>query len=247
MHAIVNSSMQEYTLSIVIPARNEEKVLQRNLDAIHRASTQAAITPEVVIVLNRCSDGTEAIALRNGCKIINEDAKNLSIIRNAGIAAATGSLIITIDADSVMSQNMLTDIVKTMQSRRFIGGGVIFYPERISPGIALTFLCLLPYVLWHRIAGGLFFFEKDAWQAIGGFNPAWRSAEDIDFALRLKEHGKLNKLSFKILKSSWIITSTRKFDIFGDWYYLRNFRELLRLLRGRDSEAADRLWYDVER
>lgn len=235
------------TCSIIIPARNEEAFLPNCLLAIKSASERARITPEIIVVLNRCTDRTETIALEHDCRTVVENAKNLAIIRNAGIAAATSELVITIDADSRMSKNMLKDILECMNNDKWLGGGVLMYPDRISLGIALTYLCLTPYVIWHKIAGGLFFFRKSAWQEIGGFNPEWKSAEDIDFAIRLKQLAKHQTKKFKILKSSWIITSTRKFDSFGDWYYLKHYRELRSLLKGKNAAAADRLWYDVKR
>jgi glycosyltransferase involved in cell wall biosynthesis len=47
-------------------------------------------------------DRTEEIAVSLGCRMVREDARNLSRIRNAGVSAATGEMIVTIDADSVI-------------------------------------------------------------------------------------------------------------------------------------------------
>ena len=50
---------------------------------------------------------------------------------------------------------------------------------------------------------------------------------------------------FGTLKRSYIVTSSRKFDEFGDWYLIRNRKLTKRIFTGRDREAADRFYYDV--
>jgi len=64
--------------SILIPARNEEKYLPACLDSIRVASEPLPDQVEIVVVLNRCTDRTEEIALEHGATIIREDAKNLA-------------------------------------------------------------------------------------------------------------------------------------------------------------------------
>jgi glycosyltransferase involved in cell wall biosynthesis len=41
--------------------------------------------------------------------VVHEDRRNLAAIRNAAARAATGEIVVTIDADSRMSSNMLTE------------------------------------------------------------------------------------------------------------------------------------------
>ena len=98
--------------SVVIPAHNEEKYIAKCLDSIVKASAPYNDQVEIIVVLNRCTDRTEEIALSYGCVIVREDAKNLSKIRNAGAKIAKGDILITIDADSWMSDTMLIEIEK---------------------------------------------------------------------------------------------------------------------------------------
>ena len=234
-------------ITIIIPARDEELCLPKCLEAINKSAAHANISVEIIVVANRCTDRTEEIALRHGCRVIRDDSKNLSIIRNAGVSAASNQWIVTVDADSYMSVNLLSKVVRILSSERNIGGGTLMFPERLSLGIALTFLCLIPIAIWHRITGGLFYFRKDDFQAIGGFNAELYSAEDIDFARRLKAFGKQTGRKFRSLFTAYIITSTRKFDRFGDWYFLLRPLEMIRLLHGKDKKAADKIWYDFTR
>lgn len=97
-------------LSVVTPAHNEERHIAACLSSVFESAKHAAIDFEHIVVLNRCNDRTEEFAVSSGCRIVREDARNLSKIRNAGVSAATGEIIVTIDADSVMSRNMLVEL-----------------------------------------------------------------------------------------------------------------------------------------
>lgn len=234
-------------LTIVIPAHNEEQALPLCLRSIEEARPLFPGTLEIVVVLNRCSDATEEIALHAGCRIVRCDIKNLSVIRNAGVRASRAPLVATIDADSRMSRGMLAHIAETMKDPRTIGGGVLILPERYSLGILASALMLLPIALYHGIGGGLFFFRRESFEAIGGFDERRLSAEDIDFIVRLKRHARSQGKRIRTLLRSYIVTSCRKFDHFGDWYFVTHPLMTWRLLRGTDAEAANRVWYDFFR
>ena len=233
--------------SILIPARNEETYLPRCLDSIKVAATPFLDQVEIIVALNRCTDRTEEIALGHGAKVVHEDGRNLARIRNAAAKAATGEIIVTIDADSQMTDNMLVEIDRLLRTGRFIGGGVTIRPERWSLGILVTVLLLAVLLLWRRVSGGLFWCLRKDFEAIGGFNENLVSLEDLDFAKRLKAYGKSQGKRFTTIKKAHIITSCRKWDMFGDWYLLTSPRLVRRLLRGKSQEDADHFYYDVKR
>jgi glycosyltransferase involved in cell wall biosynthesis len=247
--------MSTTTFSLIIPARNEERELPRCLAAIHSSWNfflqKADLLPnaslEIIVVLNRCTDRTEEIAREAGCIIIRNDEKNLASIRNSGVRASTATFVITVDADSRMSRNTFVKVYTLLKTSRYVGGGVLILPERWSLGIFCTGLMLVPIALWYRISAGLFFFTRAAFDAIGGFNETLPSVEDIAFAKSLKAYGKASQLKYANLLSTHIITSTRKFDRLGDWYFLLHPIITFRLLRATDSAAADKIWYDFPR
>ena len=233
--------------SVIIPARNEEKHLPKCLESIHAAAGPFDSDVEIVVALNRCTDRTEEIALEHGAKIAHDDSRNLSKIRNAAARLARGEILVTIDADSWMADNMLVEVDRLLRTGKYIGGGVKMWPERWSPGIVASGLLLAAIILWHRVSGGLFWCLRKDFEAIGGFNEELVSLEDLDFAKRLKDHGKSQGKRFKTIAKSYIVTSCRKFDTFGDWFIIRHPRFVYQILRGKNQEAADRLFYDVQR
>ncbi len=232
--------------SVVIPARNEEKNLPTCVDSLRNAAQIANVDLEIIVVVNRSSDRTELVAKELGAIVVHEDAPNLSKIRNVGVRKATSEIVITVDADNKVSSNMFYKISKTMKNMRNIGGGVLILPERWSLGIICTGLMLLPLILYYRITGGLFYFRKEDFEKIGGFNEELVSVEDIDFAVRLKNLGRKTNRKYINLFSVHIVTSMRKFDKFGDWYFVKNPKTFFSIFRGTNRQIADKIWYNFE-
>lgn len=133
--------------SIVIPARDEEKLIGRCFDAIGRAAEPYRGGTEIIVVANRCTDRTEEIARGRGAKVVRDDSRCLAKIRNAGARLASGDILVTVDADSVMAPRTLAEIDRALASGRFIGGGVPVWPERLSVGIFLSGLLLFAVLL----------------------------------------------------------------------------------------------------
>lgn len=232
-------------VTVIIPAHNEEDFLPACLAGWERAATGHQV--EIVVVLNRCTDRTETIAREAGARIVREDAPNLSVIRNAGARAARGELLVTCDADSVPHPRSLERILAKLESGRFVGGGTVTLPERWSPGIVASLAAITPYLAWHGVSFGMFWCRRADFEAIGGFDERLVSVEDLDFAERLRAHGRRDGRRFGTLWRAPLTTSCRKFDRFGDWYLFLNPRLVWRIFRGTDREAADGFWYEVRR
>jgi glycosyltransferase involved in cell wall biosynthesis len=234
--------------SVLVPAHNEEAYLGACLASIETAARPYQGQVETIVALNRCTDRTEELARSHGAVIVREDARNLAKIRNAAARAASGEILLTIDADSTMSTNMLSEVERALAGGRTVGGGVLMIPERLSLGIGLTFLILAPYALLrYRVSGGLFWCRRKDFEAIGGFDEGMVSGEDLDFALRLKAYGKACGKPFRTLWRASIRTSCRKFDRFGEWYLLLRPSLITTILRGKDQVTADAYYYDLER
>jgi glycosyltransferase involved in cell wall biosynthesis len=239
--------MKPPRFSVIIPARNEELLIGSCLESIRVASTVFENQVEVIVVLNRCSDRTEEIAHRFGARTLREDARNLARIRNAGARAALGQILVTIDADSAMSPGTLVAVDRALSSGKTVGGGTVIRPDRSSAGIQVTLMLLNLALTICQFSGGLFWCLREDFEAIGGFNETLVSGEDIDFARRLKVYGKPAQRPFSTLRGAYIVTSCRKFDVFGDWCVVKYPFLMWRLLRGKNQRAADAFYYDFER
>ncbi len=232
-------------ISLIVPAHNEAAFLPACLDAAVRSAEKIDQQVEIIVVLNRCTDETESIARSRGSVIVREDAKNLSLIRNAGAAAARGEILVTCDADSRMHPETFREIIRLLEAGKHVGGGAVVLPERWSAGIVASVLAILPYLALSGVSFGLFWCRKSDFEAIGGFDSRFVSVEDVDFAKRLKAHGRKSDRKWGTLFRAPLVTSCRKFDEFGDWYLVFNPGFVRRVFRGTDRKAADQFWYDV--
>jgi len=234
--------------SIVIPARDEERHLPACLRSIAEAARPFPAQVETVVVVNRCTDGTERIARDFGARVVKDDSRCIAQLRNAGARAASGEVLVTLDADSVISPNLLSKVGAALEDERVIGGAVNIKLERLSLGLVCTLVAMLPILIALRISGGSFWVRREVFLALGGFDERRRAFEDIDFILRLKRYARAWHKRTRILLGAHIVTSCRKFDRYGDWYLLRHPIKMLSMLLGReDRKFQDELWYDFRR
>lgn len=238
--------------SVIIPAHNEERYIGKALRSVRSAAKYAAPdTVEIIVAANRCTDRTADIAQQYGAKVIRNDSKCIAAVRNSGVRAATGEIIVTLDADSMMTKYSLVEIKSLLQSGDYIGGGANPKFDRMSVGIAFSSLYvamhLLPVMLRSGgyLSGAMFWCCRRDFEQIGGFDESLVSLEDLDFARRLKQLGAERGQKYGTLKDSYVLTSSRKFDEFGDWYLIRNRKLTKRIFTGTDRSAADAFYYDV--
>jgi glycosyltransferase involved in cell wall biosynthesis len=237
--------------SIIVPAHNEALLLPRGLDAIRAAIARVGATAEIVVVANRCTDLTESIAQAAGAVVVRDGHRNLAATRNAGVAASTGKIVVTIDADTVMHEDALAEIDRLATAGAFVGGGCRFVLERKSLGLAITTFAVTSATALSRTGGVMYWCSRDDFDAIGGFDEARRVGEDLDFAYRLRRHGRTTNRRFRNVRDARAIVSVRKFDTFGDWHYLTRFgtalahpRQLRDMIRGTDSTFVDEYFFD---
>jgi glycosyltransferase involved in cell wall biosynthesis len=114
------------TVSLVIPARNEARNLPHVLDRL------PAGLSEVILVDGHSSDITKAIArdCRPDIRIITEPMSGKGHALRAGFEAATGEIIVAMDADGSMSPEEIPQYVYFLErgfdfvkGSRFVGGG----------------------------------------------------------------------------------------------------------------------------
>ena len=239
-----------YSMTVVIPAHNEERYVARCIRSIRTAAKQYAGSVEIIVVCNRCTDRTAAIAEKCGASVILNEERCIAKVRNAGIFAASGEVIVTIDCDNRMTPGTLCEIADLLRTGRYIGGGAPIRFERYSfPLRCNDLLCRFSF----RITGlycGIFWAKKKTFLAIGGFADK-KAMEDIATAKALKEYGRQHGKRYTVLRNNVLINSTRKYDDMGDWLYLKlmlkNTGAFLRAARG-DKQALDalfdKLFYD---
>jgi glycosyltransferase involved in cell wall biosynthesis len=230
------------SVSVVVPAFNEEKLLGATLAAIREAAQ--GLDPELVVCDNNSTDRTAEIARQAGAKVVFEPINQISRARNAGAAAASGDWLVFVDADCSPDRALFADLAEAIASGRYVGGGatVRFDDADRTAQAAVG--------VWNRIsrvmrwaAGSFVFCRAEAFRAIGGFSTELYASEEIDFSRRLKRLGRLT-----ILHRHPLRTSGRKVRLYSKREYLRLLARIVfsggRALRRREDCFA---WYDGRR
>jgi glycosyltransferase involved in cell wall biosynthesis len=233
--------------SVVVPAHNEQTLVPRCLGSIAAAATGSGRAVEVIVVANRCTDETARIARSAGARVVESDARNIAAVRNAGAFTATGDVIVTLDADCRMDPGALAEVERHLADGRCVGGGTKVVPERWSPGIGATYGVVTALLWLTGLGGGMFWCHRDDFRVLGGFDEHLLVAEDLDFARRLRVHGRRTGRRFTTIRATPVTASTRKFDRFGDWHMFAmalQLRAIRAAVHGADTDWVDRYFLD---
>ena len=153
---------------------------------------------EVIVVNDGSTDATPEIVSEYGFRLISTENRGLSNARNTGWQEARGEIVAYIDDDAYPDPHWLTYIAAAFMRTTHVGIGG---PNLPPPGDGVIADCvanapggpvhvLLSDTEAEHIPGCNMAFRKTALQAIGGFDPQFRTAgDDVDVCWRLQQQG----------------------------------------------------------
>jgi len=243
----------EKRFSLIIPAYNEEAVLPALLDTVdiarnHYRSGADAI--EIIVADNTSTDETAKIANLRNCRVVQEEKRIIAAVRNKGASIAKGHILAFVDADARIHPETFNEIDKSLATGNVIAGATGVKLQRMSFGIAMAYAVMVPMVWATGMDTGMVFCSHEDFLTIGGYNEERRFAEDVQFLWDLKKLGRSRKQKLARVTSAKAISSTRKFDEFGDWHYLSMiFRFFFWSLfsPSRFDSFANKYWYGNQR
>ena len=141
--------------SVVVPAHNERADLGRSLRAIARAAQAIRTEIEVVVVVLDSDAPHARLAADTGAAVVEIGRPNITAVRNVGAMLTTGQILVTIDADRLMSSATFAEIERLLATGCYVGGGAILNPERHSLAIdvAMVLTRLTTYLIRASAAG----------------------------------------------------------------------------------------------
>ncbi len=124
------SPTREMSVSIIIPARNEEKNLGSLLDSLN---CQTLAPSEIIVVNDGSEDRTASISLEKGASLINLPNLPPGWTGKAhacfqGAKAASGDLLIFLDADTVIERDGLETVLNLFEKK-----GWLRFDPAVSP------------------------------------------------------------------------------------------------------------------
>jgi len=118
--------MFDEQVSVIITTKNEEQNIANCLNSIKR-QTYPQGNIEIISVDNNSTDKTKEIALSYTDKVYNVGPER-SAQRNFGVRQATGKYILYLDADMILSENVVKECVEKCENE---GNIALYIPERI--------------------------------------------------------------------------------------------------------------------
>jgi glycosyltransferase involved in cell wall biosynthesis len=239
-------------LSVIVPAYNEEKLIEKCLKSIRSALSANAhdgLEIELIVVDNNSSDRTAEIARECGAHVVFEPVNQISRARNAGAGVATGEWFLFIDADSYPSAGLMGDVIALLDNEHVVGCGskVSMRPLPIYGHILVA--------IWHALsllcrwaAGSFVLCRAEAFRELDGFSENLYATEEIDFSIRLRKWGRPRGMKFKILRRHPLETSNRKMALYGWKGFVRVFYHLiLHPRKALQDPNSLPMWYDGKR
>ncbi len=194
---------QQPSVTIVIPAYNEERFIGRCLDA---CIDQSSAPEEIIVVNNRSTDNTASVVRRYqeehphiDIRLLDQNEyQGLAPTRNYGLDHAKSDVVGRIDADSIIANDWVEALRRRFQDPAIdaASGPAAFYDMPLR-GFLFWLDCILREKVQSKAKNERFLFGSNmairatAWKAIGHLtqlDPEERLHEDIDLALTLFEN-----------------------------------------------------------
>ncbi len=193
-------------ISIIIPAYNEESVIQKTLLFLKEATT--GTDAEIIVVDGGSTDNTVQICKGQKVQVFLSDSKGRAAQMNFGAKKANGELLYFLHADSIPPATFLNDISRALANGYKAGCYRLgFYPDHF----------LLKVYAWFtrfdidlfRFGDQSLFVTKSVFTKIGGFRENLAVMEDQQIITDLKK-----MVNFRIIPKQ-VITSSRKYERIG--------------------------------
>lgn len=217
------------TLSIVIPALNEEGFINNLLDDIVLQDGYS----EIIVADSGSRDKTKDIVKRFAknhpninIQLTHASKKGVALARNQGASLAKGEYIFFLDSDVRISKHFFKNTLREMIARDLDAG--MCYMESDSKKLFdrtafylnnNTVLKLSQYTKRPLVAGAALIVKTKTHHEVKGFNTKLSYAEDHDYIQKIVRQ----KKTFRILNSEKVVFSTRRFNAEGRGKLLTKF------------------------
>ena len=188
-------------VTVIIPANNEEEVITRSIRSVLNSNYKKL---ELIIVNNRSRDKTYNLArkfVKKGrVRLFNETRLGKSYALNRGIKYAKGDIVVVIDADTQVTENTISEIVKPFKNKKIgavsgninVGNHINFLTwfQKIEyvVGLNIDRRALSLFGMSMVVPGAIGAWRKSAILKLGGFRRD-TITEDAELTIKLQLDG----------------------------------------------------------
>lgn len=185
------------SVTVLVPAYNEAKVIARTLDSLQ---AQRGVTPEIIVIDDGSSDATSEVAERPGVRVVRQANAGKWAALNRGLMLATGDVVVAIDADTVLDAEAVAKL-----ARWFAEPSIGAVSGTAKVGNRHTLVTLWQHVEYTTgfnldrraysdlnaitvVPGAIGAWRRDALIGLGGYSGR-TLAEDCDLTIALRRAG----------------------------------------------------------
>ncbi len=240
--AVANDAVVPCLVSVIIPVRNDALRLARCIASV-RANDYPAECIELLVADNGSIDCWRNAARDAGALALTFPNIRVSEVRNRAADAASGKILVFVDADHELDSRWISSAVETLHQTGAGAVGAAYYAPDGGTWVQTMYDCFrartpgLRQVEW--LGSGSLAVWSDVFKAVEGFDSTLETCEDVDFCQRLRS-GKRLLFSDNRLRSVHLgDPATLKALFFGElWRGRDNLRVSMRgpfTLRGMPS------------
>lgn len=185
------SQTDHAVISFVIPAFNEEKLIARTIESIHK-SLRNQFLYEIIVVDNGSSDSTPEISRSQGARVISQFNGTIGSLRNTGARLARGDILTFLDADVVLTEDWahrISSAVELLATKpESITGSLCDVPPNAS-WIERAWFAPRNGRYWSHIGTGHMIISRRFFDVLGGFDESLVTGEDYDLSRRARSQG----------------------------------------------------------
>jgi len=203
-------------VSIIIAAYNEQQNIETCIKSLEKQDYPSNRI-EIIVVDDESIDKTVEIARKYNVRVLNQKHSGQGAARNKGVDEASAEIVAFIDADDIASPSWLRELVPLLNDDEVAAVGCSRdLINRDNDFIKIAWLerdfrhHYSPEKTTHLGGSGLIY-KKTVFQEIGGFEPIFSPAEDMELSTRLAKHGYTSKLLKKPLISVKLRTDVLKY------------------------------------
>jgi glycosyltransferase involved in cell wall biosynthesis len=180
-------------VSIIINTKNEEKNIEKCLKSVADQSFPVE-NIEIIVVDNNSTDKTKEISGKYTDRVFNRGPER-SAQKNFGVKQSKGEYFLHLDADMILSANVIKECVEKIKDNENIIA--LYIPEIVSGEKYFSRVRRFERSFYDGTAiDAVRFIRKNKFLEAGGFDEKLYAGEDWDLDKRLEKLGK-----FAIIKS----------------------------------------------
>jgi cellulose synthase/poly-beta-1,6-N-acetylglucosamine synthase-like glycosyltransferase len=219
------------SVSILIPAYNESRTIGETIRSV--ASLDYGGVVEIVVVDDGSTDGTwyalETLTdAYSNLRVVRQENAGSAAARNTALEHARNEVVISLDADTVLHPNAITEICRHFTSDDVVAVGgnvsvenmgsnwfakVQVFDYALAMEMGRMFQNALGFVLC--LSGAFGAFRREELLEAGGWNTHWLYSDDFEVSIRIQQYG-------DVRYTSQAIADTEVPTTFRGWFKQRS-------------------------